>query len=192
MKAQVRLRRWGNSMSYQWILTPILVPEIGAVIFKPGMHMNTFSGRMLLMTLPAELKHKPSGLISLSQQYLSDKLNEIEALTPVMNLAIDPEPPASFMKFPKLQRWTNDDYLKWVKSQPCCVCGATADDPHHIIGYGQGGIGTKAHDLFTIPLCRVHHSELHKDPKGWEQENGSQLVLLFKFLDRSIGLGVFG
>lgn len=45
----------GVCMSYQWILTPIPVPEIGAVIFKPGTHMHTFNGRMLLMTLPQEL-----------------------------------------------------------------------------------------------------------------------------------------
>ncbi|MTC22041.1 MULTISPECIES: DUF968 domain-containing protein [unclassified Providencia] len=179
-------------MIHQWILTPIIIPEVNAVMFKPGASLGMFSGRMLITALPDELKHQPSGLISSSQHNFSDEVNGERVSKPVLNLTIDAEPPASFMKFPKLQRWTNDDYLKWVKSQPCCVCGATADDPHHIIGYGQGGIGTKAHDLFTIPLCRVHHSELHKDPKGWEQENGSQLVLLFKFLDRSIGLGVFG
>ncbi|HHR6399555.1 TPA: DUF968 domain-containing protein [Providencia alcalifaciens] len=179
-------------MSHQWILTPIPVHEIGAVIFKPGINLSFFNERMLIMPLPDELKNKPSGMISDSVNYFSDALNDIEVSKPVLNLTVDPEPPASFMKFPKLQRWESVKYLQWVKSQPCCVCGATADDAHHIIGYGQGGIGTKAHDLFTIPLCRVDHSELHKDPKQWEQENGSQLVLLFKFLDRSIGLGVFG
>lgn len=180
-------------MNHQWILTAIPIPELSAVIFRPGAsQLNAFSGRMLLMSLPDELKTKPSGLISLSQQYLSGALNDIEVVKPVLNLTIDPEPPAGFMKTPKLQRWESEKYLRWVKSQPCCVCGATADDAHHIIGHGQGGIGTKAHDLFTIPLCRVHHSELHKDPKEWEREHGSQLVLLFKFLDRSIGLGVFG
>lgn len=179
-------------MSYQWILTPILVPEIGAIIFKPGAHMHTFNGRMLLMTLPQELKHKASGLITLSDQYLSDIASGERVSKPVLNLTVDPEPPASLMLKPKLQRWINDDYLRWVKSQPCCVCGTTSDDAHHLIGYGQGGMGTKAHDLFTIPLCRIHHCELHKDPNGWEREHGSQLVLLFRFLDRSAALGVFG
>ncbi|EJD6043719.1 DUF968 domain-containing protein [Providencia rettgeri] len=179
-------------MRHQWILTPILIPELSAVIFRPEAHLNTFNGRMLLMTLPEELKHKPSGLISLSDQYLSGVVGDEQVSKPVLNLTIDPEPPASLMLKPKFKRWTSDEYLKWVKSQPCCVCGATADDAHHLIGYGQGGTGTKAHDLFTIPLCRIHHSELHKDPNGWEREHGSQLVLLFRFLDRSIGLGVFG
>ncbi|WP_425299735.1 DUF968 domain-containing protein [Providencia rettgeri] len=179
-------------MSHQWILTPIIVPEINAVIFKPGANLNTFVGRMLLMTLPEELKNKPSGLISLSDQSFSDVLNEIEVLKPVIRLPVDPEPPASFMKKPKLQRWESEKYLKWVKSQPCCICNSIAHDAHHLIGHGQGGMGTKAHDLFTIPLCRVHHSELHKDPNGWEREHGSQLIFLIRFLDRSAALGVFG
>ncbi|WP_272656444.1 MULTISPECIES: DUF968 domain-containing protein [unclassified Providencia] len=179
-------------MRHQWILTPILIPELSAVIFRPGAHLNTFSGRMLLMTLPEELKHKPSGLISLSDQYLSGLVGDERVSKSVLNLTINPEPPASLMLKPKFKRWTSDEYLKWVKSQPCCVCGATADDAHHLIGYGQGGTGTKAHDLFTIPLCRIHHSELHKDPNGWEREHGSQLIFLIRFLDRSAALGVFG
>ena len=41
------------------------------------------------------------------------------------------------------------------------TCGNQADDPHHIIGHGLGGMGTKADDLFVIPLCRKCHNELH-------------------------------
>lgn len=179
-------------MSHQWILTPIIIPEVKAVMFRPGVSLNMFNDRMLISTLPDELKHQPSGPISLSGQYLSDLVGDERVSKPVLNLTIDPEPPASLMLKPKLQRWTNDKYLQWVKSQPCCVCNSIAHDAHHLIGHGQGGMGTKAHDLFTIPLCRVHHDALHQDPKGWESEHGSQLVLLFRFLDRSAALGVFG
>ncbi|TDB57219.1 hypothetical protein C5467_11260 [Photorhabdus khanii subsp. guanajuatensis] len=107
----------------------------------------------------------------------------------VLTTSIDEEPPTSFMLKPKLQRWQNVKWLRWVKSQPCMCCERPADDPHHIIGHGQSGIGTKAHDLFTIPLCRECHNELHRDPKIWEQKYGSQIVLLFRFLDRSLGIG---
>lgn len=180
-------------MSNQWILTPIRIPEINAVMFRPGASdLPKFNGRMLIIPVPESLSDKSVGPISLSQQHLSDALNDIEVLKPVLDLTIDPEPPAGFMKKPKLQRWESEKYLRWVKSQPCCICGSIADDAHHIIGHGQGGIGTKAHDVFTIPLCRIHHSELHKDPKEWEREHGSQIVFLFKFLDRSAALGVFG
>lgn len=179
-------------MSHQWILTPIPVPELSAVIFRPGAsELHKFNRRMLIIPVPESLDDKSVGPIALSSSFLSDEF-DVEDIKQILKLTVDPEPPASFMKKPKLLRWTNDNYLQWVKKQPCCICNAIADDAHHLIGYGQGGTGTKAHDLFTIPLCRIHHSELHKDPNGWEREHGSQIILLFKFLDRSIGLGVFG
>lgn len=121
-----------------------------------------------------------------------DAMNKrLDAIKPVIKVTVDPEPPASFLLKPKMRRWENTKWLQWVKTQPCCVCGQQADDPHHIIGHGMGGMGTKAHDLFTIPLCRIHHDELHRDPKQWEATHGNQLELLFSFLNRSLGIGAF-
>ena len=175
------------------ILTANTVPDLGLVIFRPGVgEVSNFNGRMLIIPVPNSLNDKSVGPISLSSSFLSEEFNDVEEIKQVLKLTVDPEPPASLMLKPKLQRWINDNYLKWVKSQPCCVCNSVAHDAHHLIGYGQGGMGTKAHDLFTIPLCRIHHDELHKDKTEWERVHGSQLVLLFQFLDRSIGLGVFG
>ncbi|MCT6990696.1 DUF968 domain-containing protein, partial [Salmonella enterica] len=70
-----------------------------------------------------------------------------------------------------------------------CGCGKTADDPHHIIGHGFGGTGTKACDLLVIPLCRVCHEALHADTRGWEEQNGSQLLWLARTLARATGTG---
>ncbi|MBJ8809850.1 DUF968 domain-containing protein [Citrobacter koseri] len=109
---------------------------------------------------------------------------------PVVRLSIDPEPPAAFFARPKRHRWQNADYISWVKTQPCCCCGNPADDAHHLIGYGQGGMGTKAHDSFTIPLCREHHTELHNDPVKFERKYGSQLEMLKNVLDRAFALCV--
>ncbi|UXE39605.1 DUF968 domain-containing protein [Raoultella ornithinolytica] len=108
----------------------------------------------------------------------------------VLALRIDPETPESFMLRPKRRRWIDESWTRWVKSQPCVCCNRQADDPHHLIGHGQGGMGTKAHDLFVLPLCRAHHDELHADTVAFEQKYGSQLELLFRFLDRSLAIGV--
>ncbi len=110
----------------------------------------------------------------------------------VVSIAVDPESPESFMKRPKRRRWVNEKYTRWVKTQPCACCGKPADDPHHLIGHGQGGIGTKAHDIFTLPLCREHHNELHADPLAFEEKHGSQIDLIFRFLDRAFATGVLG
>lgn len=115
-----------------------------------------------------------------------------EVVKQILTIRIDPESPQTFMARPKRLRWTSEKYTRWVKAQPCACCHKPADDPHHIIGHGQGGMGTKAHDLFVIPLCRAHHDELHRDMRAFKEKYGSQLELLFRFLDHSIAVGVIG
>ena len=58
------------------------------------------------------------------------------------------------MRRPKRRRWVNEEIYALVKTQPCACCGQPADDPHHLIGHGQEGWEQKAHDIFTLPLCR--------------------------------------
>lgn len=115
----------------------------------------------------------------------------IQALAkPIKKINVDPESPESFMLRPKLKRWECEKYTQWVKTQPCVCCGKQADDPHHIIGYGQGKMGSKAHDIFTLPLCRFHHNELHANVEEWENKYGSQILLLIHFLDKVFGMKV--
>lgn len=113
-----------------------------------------------------------------------------EVHKPILSLRTDPESPESFMLRPKRRRWECPQYTRWVKTQPCECCRQPSDDPHHIIGHGLGGTATKAHDLFVIPLCRVHHDELHADVSAFEQKYGTQLELWARFLDRVMGTGV--
>ena len=61
----------------------------------------------------------------------------------------------------------NPKYLRWVKSQLCVVSAMPADDPHHLIGHGMGGMGTKVSDYLTFPLTRLEHSALHQ--RGWRE-----------------------
>ncbi|EJU7911042.1 DUF968 domain-containing protein [Salmonella enterica] len=108
---------------------------------------------------------------------------------PVLVLEANDDPPAGYMRKPKMQRLELPEYTRWVKRQPCCGCGKQADDPHHIIGHGFGGTGTKACDLLVIPLCRVCHGALHEDTRVWEEQNGSQLLWLARTLARATGIG---
>lgn len=110
-------------------------------------------------------------------------------LQPVLRLKPDADPPAGYMRKPKMIRLALPEYTQWVKKQSCCGCGKAADDPHHIIGHGFGGTGTKACDLMVIPLCRVCHEELHRNTKEWEAQHGSQLLWLAITLNRASGIG---
>jgi DNA-binding Lrp family transcriptional regulator len=108
----------------------------------------------------------------------------------VVELRVEPESPQTLFARPKRIRWESPAYLKWVKAQPCQCCGMPADDAHHLTGYGQGGTGTKAHDSLTIPLCRRHHDELHRDLRTFENNYGTQPEMIINLLDRAFALGV--
>ncbi|RZV01054.1 UNVERIFIED_ORG: uncharacterized protein DUF968 [Serratia quinivorans] len=118
---------------------------------------------------------------------------EILKKTAIKVFTVDPEPPKAFMLRPKLTRVEDSKWTRWVKSQTCCCgCGRRADDPHHIIGHGLGGMGTKPSDYLTIPLARDCHRKLHDNPDAWEAEHGSQAVLLAQFMEYSYGVGALG
>ncbi|EPN0543484.1 DUF968 domain-containing protein [Escherichia coli] len=108
----------------------------------------------------------------------------------LVSIAVDPESPAQYLQRQKSQREEMPVYTRWVKTQKCMTCGNQADDPHHIIGHGLGGMETKADDLFVIPLCRKCHSELHAGVKDFEEKHGSQLLLLIRFLMHARNSGV--
>ena len=108
----------------------------------------------------------------------------------VVSIAVDPESPAQYLQRQKPQREEMPVYTRWVKTQKCMTCGNQADDPHHIIDHGLGGMGTKADDLFVIPLCRKCHNELHAGVKDFEEKHGSQLLLLIRFLMHARNSGV--
>lgn len=67
--------------------------------------------------------------------------------------------------------WRSPKYLAWVRSLPCVMCGRPADDAHHLVGIGHfGGMGTKASDELTMPVCREHHDEIHRTSELWPEQ----------------------
>jgi hypothetical protein len=64
---------------------------------------------------------------------------------------------------PQSKRFTDPEYLRWVRSRPCCVCGAWPVEAHHA---GLRGFGMKSADDTAIPLCTLHHRAWHdvRDP----------------------------
>lgn len=141
------------------------------------------------LRLPEEKIESVMREVDLRPSYSATEILQEEAKK-VITLKIDPETPESFMLRPKRRRWENEKYTRWVKAQPCICCNQPADDPHHLIGHGMGGMATKAHDLFVIPLCRAHHDELHANAVAFEEKYGTQPELLLKTLDRALAIGV--
>jgi hypothetical protein len=53
-------------------------------------------------------------------------------------------------------------HLRFVASQPCLVCQRTPCDAHHLKFAQPRSLGRKVSDEFTVPLCRDHHLQLHR------------------------------
>jgi hypothetical protein len=83
------------------------------------------------------------------------------------------------------------DHLRFVASQPCLVCGRTPSDPHHIKFAEQRALGRKVSDRFTVPICRLHHRELHRrgnERAWWESQGIDPLVIAATLWVRTHGV----
>lgn len=60
-------------------------------------------------------------------------------------------------------RLRSEKYLQYIRSKPCLICGGKAD-AHHLTHAQPRAMGRKTGDQYTVPLCRLHHIELHTSP----------------------------
>jgi ERF superfamily len=60
------------------------------------------------------------------------------------------------------RRYRNKAHLKVVALQACLVCGRQPSDPHHLSFTQPRALGRKVSDEFVVPLCRIHHREVHR------------------------------
>jgi len=69
----------------------------------------------------------------------------------------------------KTVRLRDKEHRKFVAREPCLVCGRTPSDPHHLRFVQPYALGRRVSDEFTVPVCRVHHRELHRqaDEAAW-------------------------
>jgi hypothetical protein len=69
----------------------------------------------------------------------------------------------------KTIRLRDKQHRSFVATQPCLVCGRSPVDAHHLRFAQPRALGRKVSDEFTVPVCRVHHRELHRhgDEISW-------------------------
>jgi hypothetical protein len=72
----------------------------------------------------------------------------------------------------KAVRLRNKEHRKFVTRQPCLVCGRVPSDSHHLTFAQPRALGYRVSDEFTVPVCRIHHRELHRsgDEAAWWQK----------------------
>lgn len=71
--------------------------------------------------------------------------------------------------------YTPESYIKYVKSEPCCVCEKSPVDPAHF----PRTKGAGADEWKVLPLCRVCHSQQHDGGKDWLWGNRVKLFDYF-------------
>ena len=69
----------------------------------------------------------------------------------------------------KAIRLRDKEHCRYVTTQPCVVCGRTPTEAHHLRFTQPRALGRKVSDEYTIPVCRLHHRELHRygDEQSW-------------------------
>jgi hypothetical protein len=72
----------------------------------------------------------------------------------------------------KTVRLRDKDHRKFVMRQACLVCGRAPSDPHHLRFIQPHALGRTVSDEFIVPICRLHHRELHRsgDEATWWQK----------------------
>ena len=80
----------------------------------------------------------------------------------------------SMLHFSEIRRHRDKTHLRFVALQPCLICARTPSDAHHLRFAQPRALGRKNSDEFTVPLCRMHHSQNHRvgDEFEWWKASG--------------------
>jgi hypothetical protein len=98
---------------------------------------------------------------------------------------------ASGISSVKPRRFRAKDHLRFICKQPCTVCGRTPCEAHHLRFAQPRAMGRRVSDEFTVPLCRLHHRELHhigNELSWWTELNIDPLPIALRFWQQTRGV----
>lgn len=85
-------------------------------------------------------------------------------------------------------REKDESYLRYVRSQPCIVCGAYHSEAHHLKDRELAGLGEKTPDYMAVSLC----SECHRNYLGSDSHITTEKIKrLAPFLFRKLSTKQF-
>jgi hypothetical protein len=86
------------------------------------------------------------------------------------------------------RRRRDKDHLSLVASRACVVCGRRPCEAHHLRFAQPRALGRKVSDEFTVPLCRLHHRELHQfgsEARWWKKVRIDPVPIARELWDQS-------
>ena len=90
----------------------------------------------------------------------------------------------------KTVRLRDKDHRRFVLRQACLVCGRVPSDPHHLTFTQPRALGRRVSDEFIVPVCRVHHRELHRsgnEAAWWRKLNIDPIPIALRLWQRTDG-----
>jgi ERF superfamily len=91
----------------------------------------------------------------------------------------------------KPRRSRDKDHIRFIARQPCTMCGRKPCEAHHIRFAQPRALGRRVSDEFTVPLCRVHHRELHRqgdEAAWWGRANIDPMPIALRFWQQTRGV----
>jgi hypothetical protein len=97
----------------------------------------------------------------------------------------------SVLAFSEPRRVRDKGHRKFVSAQACLICGRQPSDAHHLRSAQPRALSRKVSDEFTVPLCRIHHREVHRggDEAAWWNRFGVDPYLVATALWAQTRLG---
>ncbi len=135
-------------------------------------------------TLPEQPEVRPADRLGSERQ---------EMERPVAFLPVHLPPPftgdqhrieKSELALPEPKRLRDQGHLRYVAQQPCLICGRTPSQAHHLRFAQPRAMAKKVSDEFTVPLCAIHHHELHmrgNETVWWTDKNIDPLPFAEEF-----------
>lgn len=81
---------------------------------------------------------------------------------------------------PKPEKYINEDYLAWIRKQPCLKCGGKSEACHVRQPYWGAGKSLRPHDYAAIPLCHNDHSYENEREYGTDRQIA---LLLMQYIE---------
>jgi hypothetical protein len=94
----------------------------------------------------------------------------------------------SVLTFGEPKRIRCKEHLRFVATQPCLVCGRSPSHAHHVRYAQPKGLSLKVSDEFTVPLCAIHHHNIHttgNERAWWEEQSIDPLKVAANLWQRS-------
>ena len=89
-------------------------------------------------------------------------------------IAYGPRIDKAALTFKTARRLRDKAHLLRVGSLPCLICGRRPSHAHHLRFAQPHGLSQKVSDEFVVPLCFLHHGELHAagSERDWWHRQG--------------------